>query len=222
MSMKKTPLVFAATLVMGLSACTDPERFENTDPNANTKAGALVGGIVGAVAGIALGDDPEERRRGAAIGAAVGAGTGGLIGRQLDQQAADLRRDIGNGDVKIVNTGSELIVTMPQDILFATDSAVVRSDLRRDIQALAGNLQAYPNTSVTIIGHTDNTGGASYNQQLSQRRADAVQSILLDSGISSSRILAVGRGENDPVATNLTAEGRSQNRRVEIIIRPIS
>lgn len=222
MSISRTLLTVSAVLVLGLAGCTNPERFEDEDPNANTRAGAIVGGIVGAVAGIAMGDNEEERRRGAVIGAAVGAGTGGLIGRQLDQQAADLRRDIGNGDVQIVNTGSELIVTMPQDILFATDSAVVRSDLRRDIQALAGNLQAYPNTNVTIIGHTDNTGDASYNQQLSQRRADAVQSILLDSGISSSRVLAVGRGENDPIATNLTAEGRSQNRRVEIVIRPIS
>ncbi|MCL4105115.1 UNVERIFIED_CONTAM: hypothetical protein GTU68_018822 [Idotea baltica] len=111
---------------------------------------------------------------------------------------------------------------MPQDILFATDSAVIRSDLRRDVQALAGNLQAYPNTNVSIIGHTDNTGDASYNQQLSQRRADSVRGILIDSGISSARVRSIGRGENDPVATNLTAEGRAQNRRVEIVIRPNS
>ena len=109
---------------------------------------------------------------------------------------------------------------MPQDILFALDSAAVRSDLRRDLGVVAGNLQAYPNSTISIEGHTDNTGPANYNRILSQRRANAVADILVNNGVTPARLYAVGRGENEPVASNLSATGRAQNRRVEIVIRP--
>jgi len=143
-----------------------------------------------------------------------------LIGNALDRQAADLRASMNNSDVQIVNTGNELIVTMPQDILFAVDSYTVRSDLQTDLRALAQNLQSYPNTTVDVIGHTDNTGDAGYNQGLSARRANAVANVILGAGVSSSRVRAFGRGEDAPIASNLTPEGRQQNRRVEIVIRP--
>jgi outer membrane protein OmpA-like peptidoglycan-associated protein len=120
----------------------------------------------------------------------------------------------------VVNTGNELIVRMPQDILFATDSATVPSSRQGDIRALARNLQQYPDTTVQVVGHTDNTGAAGYNFDLSARRAGSVASILVDTGVSGSRITATGRGEDQPVASNLTPEGRAQNRRVTVIIRP--
>lgn len=215
--------LLAGTVALGLSACTNADRFGGgEDPNKNTKSGALLGGLVGAVAGIAMGDDEESRRRGAVIGAAVGAGAGGLIGQRLDQQEAALRQSLNNDQVRITNTGSELIVTMPQDILFAVDSTSLRGDLQSDLRTLAQNLNDYPDTTVDIIGHTDNTGDAGYNQGLSKRRADAVAAVLVNSGVSSNRLRAYGRGEDAPVSTNLTPEGRAQNRRVEIIIRPIA
>ena len=111
---------------------------------------------------------------------------------------------------------------MPQDILFALDSASVRSGLRRDLGVVANNLQAYPNSTIKILGHTDNTGSGSYNEALSQRRADAVANILMNNGVEPVLLRTVGRREDDPIANNLTAEGRAQNRRVEIIIRPSS
>mgnify|MGYP000586735760 CR=1 FL=1 len=129
---------------------------------------------------------------------------------------AMVRRDLGNSRATVTNTGDRLIVTMPQDILFATDSASVRSDLQRDLRVVASNLQAYPNSTVQVIGHTDNVGDASYNQDLSTHRGNAVANILVDSGIPYSRIQSFGRGEDQPLASNLSAEGRSQNRRVEI------
>ena len=89
-----------------------------------------------------------------------------------------------------------------------------------DLGALAGNLQAYPNTTVQVIGHTDNTGAASYNQSLSVARANSVTNILLQNGVAPSRVIAMGRGEDQPIASNLTADGRRQNRRVEIVILP--
>jgi len=109
---------------------------------------------------------------------------------------------------------------MPQDLLFAIDSAAVRPDLRADLNTVAASLLRYPNSRIEVVGHTDNTGTAAYNQDLSQRRAVAVASILRESGVPGSRIVAYGRGFDQPVASNQTAAGRAQNRRVEIIIRP--
>lgn len=216
---RKTTTVLAASSLMLVTACTDPGRMSNGQAGDNTKAGALTGAVIGAIAGVKASSD-SDRTKGALIGAAIGAGAGALIGQRLDQQEADLRRDLGNDQVRITNTGSELIVTMPQDILFAVDSASVRSDLRRDLGVVASNLQAYPNTTIQVIGHTDNTGSAAHNQMLSQRRAEAVSDVLIQNGVPASRIRSIGRGESSPVQTNLTPEGRAQNRRVEIIIRP--
>lgn len=203
-----------------LSACATPENFDPNAPDQNrTQQGALAGAAVGAIAGLASTDE-GDKAKGAIIGAALGAGAGALVGQRLDQQEADLRAALGNDQVRIQNTGEELIVTLPQDILFAVDSADLRPDLRRDLGALASNLQAYPDTTVDIIGHTDNTGEAGYNQDLSQRRAQSVSNVLVNNGVAPARLRAFGRGENEPVADNLTAEGRAQNRRVDIIIRP--
>ena len=179
-------------------------------------------GFGGEVDNVMLGTDSEGNAVRNEYGAIVGAGAGNMIGRNLDRQATDLRQDLNNDQVGITNTGSELIVTMPQDILFALDSASVRSGLRRDLRVVANNLRAYPNSTIKILGHTDNTGSGSYNESLSQRRADAVANILMNNGVQPVRLRTVGRGEDDPIANNLTAEGRAQNRRVEIIIRPSS
>lgn len=206
-------LTLGATLL--LSACTDPE-YAGID-RTNTKQGAAIGAAVGGIFGALVSDN---KAGGAVRGAAIGAGVGALIGDDLDKQEADLRRDLGNNNVQITNTGDRLIVTLPQDILFATDSSTVRSDLQRDLRAIAGNLLAYPNSTIQILGHTDNVGDAAYNQGLSLRRAEAVADVLLDSGVPFGRINAIGRGEDQPVASNLTPEGRSQNRRVEIVILP--
>ncbi|RPE67198.1 outer membrane protein OmpA-like peptidoglycan-associated protein [Pacificibacter maritimus] len=213
----KTRTLFALPLVatVVLAGCT--ETGQMSDPNSKTQQGAIAGALVGGIIGLSQDDGKlGKAAAGAAIGGALGAGIGSL----LDKQAADLRQDLGNDDVTIVNTGSELIVTLPQDILFATDSAVVRSGLQSDLGALARNLQDYPSTTVEVVGHTDNTGSASYNQDLSARRAASVSTILTANGVASYRIKSYGRGEDAPIATNLNAEGRAQNRRVEIIISP--
>ena len=145
---------------------------------------------------------------------------GGSIGEVLDRQAAELDQAIQNDRVRIVNTGDRLIVTLPEGILFATDSAAVQPSIQSDLYAVASNVNRYPNSIVQVIGHTDNTGSAAYNQDLSERRAGAVASILQAGGVSGGRISAIGRGEDQPVASNLTPEGRQQNRRVEIVIIP--
>jgi len=213
------PLILLTTAsALALAACT-PVDQPTEDPNKRTKEGALIGAAAGAAIGIITGDNAKERRRGAIIGAAVGGAAGGIIGNNLDKQAAELNRDLSS-NVQVVNTGSELIVVMPQDILFDFASAELRSDLRSDLAILASSLNDYPDTTVDVIGHTDNIGEAGYNQQLSARRAQSVTRVLSDNGVALYRLRAIGRGEAEPVATNQTEDGRAQNRRVEIIIRP--
>jgi len=217
--MKLLSSALAGSALLILSGCVTPESAANSKPGDNTTAGTIMGGLIGAIAGMEM-SSKGDRKKGAIVGAIVGAAAGNAICQTLDEQAADLRRDLNNNQVNVTNTGSELIVTMPQDILFALDSAAVRSDLRRDLGVVAGNLQAYPNSTISIEGHTDNTGTANYNRILSQRRANAVADILVNNGVPPARLYAVGRGENEPVASNLSATGRAQNRRVEIVIRP--
>lgn len=214
---KNSILCVAGASLLLLSACAEPAHLKGEDPNARTKQGALIGGVLGALTGAVASD---KKGRGAIIGGAIGAVGGAAIGNALDRQAAELERDIANEDVTVTNTGDRLIVTLPQDILFAIDSSNVNSGLRSDLLTVADSLQSYPDTTVQIVGHTDNTGSAAYNQGLSERRANSVADVLMDGGVPFSRIETYGRGEDQPVASNLTDEGRAQNRRVEIVILP--
>ncbi|THD85161.1 OmpA family protein [Aliigemmobacter aestuarii] len=212
----KTPLILGSAALLGLTACVDPNAYPN-DPNARARGGAITGAIIGGAIGATR--DGDDRLAKTVAGAAVGAAVGGLIGNSLDRQAADLRAQLSPA-TNVVNEGDYLRVTMPQDILFATDSAALRPDLTRDLQAVASNLIKYPASTIEVVGHTDNTGSASYNQDLSQRRANSVASVLIANGVPAGRIAAYGRGLTAPIASNATPEGRAQNRRVDILIRP--
>jgi outer membrane protein OmpA-like peptidoglycan-associated protein len=216
MTFSKTALIAALGGSIVLAGCNT----NALDPNyQNTRQGATIGAGLGAALGALTGRD-GDRAEAAVRGGLLGAAAGGLIGNSLDRQEADLRQSINNGNVQIQNTGDRLIVTLPQDILFATDSFAVRPDLQRDLRAVAGNLQAYPDSVVQIVGHTDSDGDAGYNQGLSERRANAVADVLRNAGVPFNRIQTFGRGEAQPVASNLTPEGKAQNRRVEIVILP--
>ena len=212
--------IFAASLatlgIIGLSAC-EPVPGQ-TNENRNT--GAAVGAVVGAIGGALSGDSTQESIENAAISAVVLGGAGAAIGSALDRQEAELRNNLGN-NVGVVNTGNELIVNLPNDILFAVDSATLTGQLQADLLTVAASLNNFPNTRVTVEGHTDNTGSAAHNLDLSQRRAQSVASVLLSGGVAASRIATIGRGEDQPVASNLDAAGRALNRRVEIIITPL-
>ena len=215
--------ILAALLIstLAVSACNTSTGFDQNIDRTKTKQGAIIGGLVGAVAGMSQsGDNSVERKQRAVRGALIGAGLGAAIGNELDKQAAELQRDMNNNDVIIQNTGDRLIVTLPQDILFAVDSTHITPSLRSDLSVLAQNLINYPNSTIQIIGHTDNTGSADYNQSLSTERALAVSSILQQNGVPQFRIQSTGRGESQPIASNLTPEGRAQNRRVDVVILP--
>jgi outer membrane protein OmpA-like peptidoglycan-associated protein len=217
MILSKMTFAVALSGVLVLSACdtvTDPN-----NPNRNAQTAAIVGAGLGAAVGIARGDNAGDRNRGAVVGALVGAGLGAGVGTLLDRQEAELRQQMGS-NAQIVNTGSQLIVTLPQDILFDTGSAALSGGLRSDLNALAASMNNFPNSTVNVIGHTDSDGTAAFNQDLSARRAQAVSSVLIQSGVSRNRIRSIGRGDDAPIASNLNAEGKRQNRRVEITITP--
>lgn len=195
-----------------LSACAD---IANS-PQKNTVQGAGIGAAAGAIAGLILGDSKKD----VMIGTAAGAVIGGIVGNRLDAQEAALRESLSSDDTIIRNTGSELIVTLPEGITFEVDSTYVRENFRPEIAKIADNLREFSDTTVDVVGHTDSTGAEGYNQALSADRAYAVTNILTEQGVDNDRIVSYGRGETSPIAPNDTETGKAQNRRVEIVIRP--
>lgn len=212
----KISLLLAGVSLVGVTACTDPGQLGSTDPNRNAKEAAVMGGVLGAVTGAMV---SKDKKKGAFIGGLLGAGVGAGYGTHLDRQEAELRDSLDNR-VSITNTGDRLIVSLPQDILFDVDSTYVSANLRDDLAVVAESLNRYPESTVQVLGHTDNTGSAEYNLNLSQRRAQAVSSILVNAGVNAGRVVSIGRGEDQPIASNLTPQGRAQNRRVDIVILP--
>lgn len=208
------PIALTAVCAVALTACSDPS---NPDYQ-KTRNGAAIGAAIGAASQIVAGNSGSSTLKGAVVGGVVGA----VIGNVLDKQEKELRGDLAGSGATITNTGSELVVTLPEAITFETDSTYVRPSLQNHLRALAGNLQRYPDSSVDVIGHTDSVGDASYNQNLSSRRAQSVSNILTSNNVPPRRIRAYGRGESEPVASNGTASGRAANRRVEVVIRPTS
>ena len=222
--MKRVNPYFAVTAasLLALTACSNPNMREDNNDFRKTGTGAAIGAGVGAMAGLISGGDSKEKKQNAVKGALIGAAGGAAIGNVLDRQAADLQQSLGNDRVTITNTGDRLIVTLPQDILFGSDSATLTGGLQSDLIAVANNLQSYPNSTVQVIGHTDSTGEAGYNQRLSVDRSNSVVNVLSGAGVPATRLQAIGRGEDQPIASNLTEEGKAQNRRVEIVILPTS
>lgn len=206
-------LLAASVGVLTLGACaTDP----NGQPQSmsRTQQGALAGAVVGGLIG--AGESRQNAVKGAILGTVVGAVGGSL----LDQQEQALRQQINNPNISVNNNGQNLTVTLPESILFATDSAAVSAQGQNDLYTIGRNLTQYPNSRIQVIGHTDSTGSAAYNQDLSERRARSVAGILSAAGVATNRLSTVGRGQTQPIASNDTAAGRAQNRRVEIIVIP--
>lgn len=202
---------------LGLAAC-ESTTSSIQDPNFRTKNGAATGAIAGALIGgmFAKDDHAEGALRGALIGGLVGGG----IGANLDAQAADMRKHLGNPNVTVTNMGSYLLVNLPDDVLFATGSATLQPALQGEIRSIAANLVTYPKSTIEVVGHTDSVGSQAMNMDLSQRRAYSVANILIGSGVPAERVSAYGMGMSQPIDTNATEAGRAHNRRVEILVRP--
>jgi outer membrane protein OmpA-like peptidoglycan-associated protein len=181
--------------------------------------GAGTGAVVGAFAGAATGNDP---RIAALIGAGLGGLTGAAVGHYMDQQEAELRAQLQSTGVSVTRVGNQIILNMPSNITFQTDSATVNTAFNDTLVSVGLVLKKFNKTIVDVTGHTDNTGSDAHNQDLSQRRAVAVATILANQGVDQRRFYIEGKGESDPIASNATESGRSQNRRVEIQISPLT
>lgn len=205
---------FTAALVIAATAALATAGGCASTPR--ERKGAVIGAGTGAVAGGLIGRAAGSTAKGAIIGAAVGGAAGAIIGRRMDQQAAELETEIPGADVERVGEG--ILVTFDSGILYDYDSAVVKPAARENLRKLVTSLEKYPGTNVVLVGHTDSDGADAYNQTLSERRATAAADYLVSQGVPRSRIDATGRGEAEPVASNDTASGKAQNRRVEIAI----
>ena len=186
-------------------------------------AGAALGAVAGAVTGLLIAKDKSgsDQRKSALIGAGVGALVGGGIGNYMDRQEQELRQELQNSGVSVSRSGNQIILNMPGNITFASDSSALNSSFTSVLNSVAIVLQKYQQTLLDIDGHTDNTGGFDYNQRLSEQRAVSVGQYLSQRGIDGRRLLIVGFGETRPIADNSTDFGRQQNRRVEVRITPL-
>lgn len=215
--MKKMTKILGVSLLSGSLLLTGCGSMTNLGKGA--AIGGAGGGAVGAGVGALIGGG-KGAGIGAAIGAAVGAGAGMLIGKKMDRQAAQLRQ-IESAQVEETTDANGLKairVTFDGGILFPTNGTTLNAGARTDLSQFALSLEQNPETNVEVLGFTDNTGSMQVNQRVSSGRADAVKTYLQQCGIASSRITAEGRPMTDYVASNATAEGRAQNRRVEIFI----
>jgi outer membrane protein OmpA-like peptidoglycan-associated protein len=181
-----------------------------------TTKGAIIGGAAGGLVGGVIGKQVGSTAKGAIVGAVVGGAAGAIIGHQMDKQAQELQQSIPGATVQRVGEG--IVVTFDSGLLFAFDSDAIRGATRSNLNELARSLNKYRDSELLIVGHTDNVGRDSYNQDLSERRSASARRYLVTRGVSSLRVSARGVGESEPIASNETDAGRQENRRIEVAI----
>ena len=209
----------AAALTLAACTTTDPYTGE-TRPN-YTGRGVLIGAAAGAALGYLTNtSDSEEGRTNALIGAGIGALAGGAVGNYMDRQEREMREALRDSGVGVRREGNDLRLIMPGDVTFDTNSTEIKPQFYAVLNDVADVLEQYPATYVDVVGHADSVGDAAYNQRLSEQRAQAVAGYLIAQNVMRDRFYVGGLGETSPIASNDTPQGRAQNRRVEIIIRP--
>lgn len=236
----KTRRIATTSLIAVLAAAsmipTGCASLKNTwDGMSQTGQGATAGGTAGAALGAGIGaiiGGGKGTWIGALVGSALGAGTGAVVGNQMQRQKKDLEKELASvrelasqrdttyiiQTVKDSNNLDAIKLVMGSAVLFSTNSSTLSAAAEAALSRVAYNLKQFPDTDVTVMGYTDNTGSEELNQRLSLQRADAVMNYLIAQGIPADRLKAVGNGWNDPIASNDTPEGRAQNRRVELYI----
>lgn len=206
-------------LVCMLSGCTTTNPYTGEKQINDTSIGTGIGAVSGAVIGGLIG----RNATGALIGAGVGALTGGVIGNYMDRQNNELRAQLQGSGVQVARVGrGDIRLIMPGDITFENNSSNIKSNFYNTLNSVAIVLKKFNNTTVKIAGYASSTGGAMYNQELSESRARSVADYLISQKINPNRLMAVGYGARYPIASNATREGQAQNRRVEITIHQLS
>jgi len=220
---RKSAIAAVVGFAVVLSACQS-NPFMTTDPytgeeNVNkTTRGAGIGAAAGLLAGIIIGGD----RRRLLLAAGIGALTGGLVGNYMDREDAKLRARLQGTGVSVTRVGDQIILNMPGNVTFASNSPDISADFFAVLDSVALVINEFDKTYVDVVGHTDSTGSMELNQRLSEQRASSVARYLKSQQVLPERILTSGMGPNAPVASNDTPEGRSLNRRVEIVLTPIT
>ena len=218
--MRKTSIALVAALVVA-GCTTDP--YTGQRKVSNTTIGAGTGAAIGALGGLIVGKTTNASTRSSVlIGAGIGALTGGGIGLYQDKQEAKLRDELRNTGVSVTRSGDVIILNMPSNITFASGASSIRPEFYRVLNSVALVLREFNRTIVNVYGHTDSDGTAEFNQQLSEKRGVNVARYLVSQGTDSRRYHVIGYGEERPIASNATEDGKSRNRRVEIEIAPIT
>ncbi|WP_396139453.1 OmpA family protein [Flavobacterium sp.] len=215
--MKKTSTILVVSLMLLSTVFTSCEAVKNTN---NTQRGAAIGAIGGAVIGGILGNNIGKGGNGAmgaVLGGVIGGVAGGVIGNKMDKQAREIETALPGAQVERVGEGIKLVLG-ENSVRFDTNKSTLTATAKANLDKLVPVFKSYADTDIVIYGYTDSTGSAEYNLNLSQQRANSVEKYLESKGLNMSRFKMVGMGIADPIATNDTPEGRSQNRRVEFAI----
>jgi outer membrane protein OmpA-like peptidoglycan-associated protein len=222
----KNPVLRAAPvalLAVGLAAgCQTTDPYTGETKTSSATYGAIIGAGAGAAVGMISGNDAKQRRQRALIGAGVGALAGGAVGAYMDKQEDELRKVMRDSGVTVTRKGDDIILNMPGNVTFRTDSADLNAQFYKVLDGVALVAKKYDKTIIEVAGHTDSTGTVDYNRQLSQRRASSVSGYLVSRGVAQARIMTAAGGEDHPIASNATEGGRAANRRVEVTLAPLT
>lgn len=209
--------------LLGAAACTTTDPYRSGPVRNNTGTGVIAGALGGALLGYLTNtSDGEQGRKNALIGAGIGALAGGAVGQYMDRQQRALEAELSGTGVGVARQGDVLVLRMPSDVTFASNQSTIDPRFNAVLDDVARVLNEYDRSTIDIIGHADSDGADAYNLDLSRRRASSVAGYLVSRNVLADRVFVDGRGESQPIASNATAEGKAQNRRVEILIRPFT
>lgn len=216
-------LVLSSLLICAaaLNGCATTADGERRGPN-KAVGGALAGAVAGGILGNQVKGSKGKRESARVAGAVLGGVIGGSIGHYMDRQEKELREQLKDSDIGVSREGNQITLNMPGHVTFEVGKATIQPSFYEMLDKVAEVLRSYPETGIQVAGHTDSTGTIQGNQILSEQRAQSVVSYLQRQGITAKRLAAVGFGQSQPIATNSTAEGRLQNRRVELTLLPPS
>lgn len=209
------------SVVALLAACTTTDPYTGEEKTSSTAKGAGAGAVLGAVVGAASASS-SDRKKGAVAGAVAGGAIGAGVGNYMDRQEAALREQLQGSGVQVRREGDIIELIMPGNITFGTDRSEIRSDFYNVLDSVATVLKEFDQTAIKVSGHTDSTGATTYNQTLSEERANSVSGYLINRSIARGRVQAVGYGERYPIVSNDTEAGRQANRRVELELIPLT
>lgn len=221
--MRSKLLLTGATIaiLLGGVACTTTDPYSSAPRRNNTGTGALAGAAAGALLGYLTNtSDSEQGRKNALIGAGIGALGGAAVGQYMDRQQRELEAELSGTGVGVARQGDNLVLRMPSDVTFASNQSSITPRFNATLDDVAAVLNRYDQSIIDVVGHADSDGADDYNLNLSRQRASAVAQALVSRNVLADRLYVDGRGESAPIASNDTAEGKAQNRRVEILIRP--